>query len=599
MRALARFLHRSATALRWAGLALLLVGLAGCGSTPPYTLGPIQTRDPDRAPIPRPASVSENMYWDRIELSLLYQVQKPLNLNWTARKVGRALGVAEADEADNVNVMDEPPHSSWYTRRHYYRRMSPADLARGPNTQDTTGAAAGPDPSGTWTVTSGKFEGASRGFVVEDARGDTYLLKLDGIDYPELASSAEVISTKIFYAAGYFVPQNTIAYLDPENLTIDAAAEVRAGNGTRPMTRRDIQAMLDGSPRRADGSVRVLASKYVDGRPIGPFNFLGTRSDDPNDRVRHEERRELRGLRVISSWLNDADRRAANTLNVYTDAGYIKHYLLDMGSTLGANASGIHQPIHGQAYMIDQRIIPKALLRLGTFRFPWWHVDPTPRYPSVGYFRAEVFRPGAWVPTYPNPAFEKMTRRDAFWGAKIVMAFRDADLRAIVATAHLSNPDAEAYLLRVLRERRDAIGRYWFARINPLDRFRIHEAPVATRRTDTPASQAAFALRFDDLAVTGGLVDATDRRYTARWFHNGDALGSLQTTDRPALPLAAEGHPIGRHLDACNATTPDARVVRADLRTHGRPGADESPITRVYVHVPANGTPRVVGLERH
>jgi hypothetical protein len=150
-----------------------------------------------------------------------------------------------------------------------------------------------------------------------------------------------------------------------------------------------------------------------------------------------------------------------------------------MGSTLGANASSPHKPIHGQAYILDQRKIPQALVSLGAYRFPWWYYDPTPKYKAVGYFRADVLKPGDWVMSYPNPAHEKMTRRDAYWGAKIVMSFSDAALRRIVETGDISNPEAEDYLVQTLMERRDKIGRYWFDRINPLDRFEVQEAPVA------------------------------------------------------------------------------------------------------------------------
>jgi len=46
---------------------------------------------------------------------------------------------------------------------------------------------------------------------------------------------------------------------------------------------------------------------------------------------------------------------------------------------------------------------------------------------------------------------------------------------------------------RVLRERRDQVGREWFAKVNPLDRFRIEQGTV---------------LAFDDLAVLGKLAGA-------------------------------------------------------------------------------------------
>jgi len=584
-------------------LPLLLLGVAvvfaaGCASTTPYTLGPVKTEDPDRAPVEKPEVIIENQYWDRVDLSVFHQLEKPLNLNWVGRGVGKALGVADADEADNVNVLDEPPNSSWWQRRHFYDAMSQRALAIGPNDRDTTGVMAGPDTSGAWTVTDGKFEGAARGFQIEDPRGDRYLIKLDGPDWPEQTSSAEVISTKIFHAAGYNVPQNTITYFRPGQLEIGEDAHIQEGNAERPMRASDLEELLAPYARRGpDGTIRGMASKFVDGQPLGPFEFRGTRDDDPNDRVRHEQRRELRGLRVIGSWLNDADRRAANTLAVYTDARYVKHYLLDMGSTLGANASSPHKPVHGQAYIIDQRKITQALFALGAYRFPWWDYDPTPRYPAVGYFRADVFKPGEWVPSYPNPAYEKATRRDAFWGAKIVTSFSDADIAAIVETAQITNPEAEAHLERVLRERRDKIGRYWFDEINPLDRFAVRSEAVSTRGSS--GAGTGLVLAFDDLAVQTGLAAAGDARYRASFYHDDDRLGPTQMVGSPAVPLRLADATLAERLTTRGATDDRDRVVRVDLQTV-REGAAPSRVTRVYVHLPqsAASSARVVGIER-
>jgi len=577
-----------------AGL-LAAVAAGGCGSTKPYTLDPIQTRDPDDRPTPRPEETAESMYWDRVDMSLFHQLEKPLNLNWTGRKLGRALGLATADEADNVNVLDEPPNSSWWKRRHFYDPMSPRELAIGPNERDTTGMEAGPAQNGTWTVTGGKFQGASRGFQIKDPRGDRYLIKLDGPNWPELTTSAEVISTKIFYGAGYHVPQNTVTYFSPDQLRIADDAMVAGDKGPRPMTRDDLQALLKPYDRGPSGKIRGLASKFVKGDPLGPIYFQGTRDGDANDRVRHEQRRELRGLRVIGSWLNDADRRHANTLAAYTDERYVKHYLLDMGSTLGANATRPHTPIYGQAYLIDQRMITKALFSFGAFRFPWWDYDPTPAYTAVGYFRADVFKPGEWVPTYPNPAFEKLTERDGYWGAKIVMSFSDEDLRAIVETAQISNPDAEAYLLDVLQKRRDKIGRYWFDKVNPLDRFSVTEpSPVAAERS-SPSSSPPI-LQFEDLSVVGDLEPAGTRSYSYRMFLDDELVGAVQTTEETQLPLTVNGTPLGAVLNDRGRSAPDQRVVRIDLRTWQEESASDP--TRVYVHVPSSGTPRVVGLER-
>jgi len=580
------------------GAGVLLMGLlGGCGSTKPYTLGPVKTTDPDTQPTPRPEETAESMYWDRVDMTVFHQLEKPLNLNW----MGRTLGLAGADQADNVNVMDEPPNSSWWKRRHFYDEMSPRELAIGPNEQDTTGVAAGPAQTGAWTVTGGKSQGASRGFQIKDPHGDRYLIKLDGTEWPELASSAEVISTKIFYGAGYHVPQNTITSFSLNQLEIGEDATIRKGGGEQPMTREDLESLLEPYDRGPDGQIRGLASKFLAGDLLGPIYFRGTRDGDENDRVRHEQRRELRGLRVLSAWLNDADRRHANTMAVYTDERYVKHYLLDMGSTLGANASGVHRPIYGQAYLIDHRKILKALPLLGAYPFPWWDYAFTTPYKAVGYFPADVFEPGEWVPTYPNPAFEKLTERDGYWGAKLVMSFSDEDLEAIVETARISNPDAEAHLVDVLQRRRDKIGRYWFDKVNPLDRFSVampSEAPVAEERSAGSAGVAdgPSVLEFEDLAVTGDLESAAARRYTYRMHLDGDPIGTTRTTEETQLPLTVEDTALGAVLDERGRSAPEERVVRIDLRT--RQDETGSDPTRVYVHVPSEEPPRVVGLER-
>lgn len=581
------------------GLLLLVIGLvawlaAGCASSQPYTLGPIKTEDPDRAPIPLPAETEENFYWDRVDLTFVYQLEKPLDLNWMGRQAGRALGVAEKRPPDNVNELGEVPNSSWFTRRIFYRDMAPGELARGPN---TTG---GPDTSRTITVTGGKFEGAGSGFVVRDARGIRYLIKLDGPYFQELASGAEAIATKIFWAAGYYVPENYITYFDPDRLVVGEGAEVDVDGERRPMTREDLEAMLAPIPRTADGRARALASKYIDGRPVGPWDFRGTRRDDLNDRVRHEHRRELRGMRVISAWLNDADRRMANTLSVYTDEQHLKHYLIDFGSTLGANGGSPHWPIHGQAYLIDPRYMALSTMALGLYEPPWARTERTMPFLSIGYFRADDYHPGRWVPTYPNPAFEKMTLEDAYWGAKIVMSFSDEDLEAIVETAQYSDPEAAAYLLRVLKERRDATGRYWFARINPLDRFRVEPASEQPTVASSAPAKGAQILRFDDLAVTSGLEPAEEASYAYRIYHGREFLAEGRA-DEPAVPLALSGgEGLATYLAREGATDPEDRVFRVELRTH-RSAKGLSKATSVYVYAPPgeeNALPRVVGIER-
>jgi hypothetical protein len=59
------------------------------------------------------------------------------------------------------------------------------------------------------------------GFLIEDSAGAKYLLKFDPPAYPELASGADVVVSKFFYALGYHVPENYIVRFDRDRLIVD------------------------------------------------------------------------------------------------------------------------------------------------------------------------------------------------------------------------------------------------------------------------------------------------------------------------------------------------------------------------------------------
>lgn len=560
----------------------------GCGSSRKFTLAPIKTFDPDNATIPKPKELEENQIWDIMDMTFFYQIEKLLDLNWTLRKAGKLLHIAPRRQADNVNALDEVPNSSWYTNRHFHQPMSLEELARGPNITE------GPDQSGLWIITSGKFEGGTPGFFIKDAKGDEYILKFDAAKYQEMGSSAEVISTKILYACGYNVPQNTIVYFDPKILQVGTTAKIRDRGIKRPMKPADVENMLKNIPRRKDGKIRALASKLLSGF-VGIWSYKGTRKDDPNDRVHHEHRRELRGLRIISSWLNDADRRAANTLAIYTEEEgkkFIKHYLLDMGSTLGSNNLIPHAPKYGNEYLVDPRTIGLSLIALGLYVKPWefeqGHLNPN--YPSVGYFESRLFDPGRWVPTYPNPAFENCTLRDAYWGAKIVMSFSEDDIRAIVETAKMSDPMAKEYIIKTLIERRDKIGRYWFSRMNPLDKFRF----------ESNHKKGQITLNFNDLAVDGNLNSARESKYVYTLLYKKNEIHKQAIVDEPSIPITENGK---GYLDEILTKTngivrEEDKIFSVKIQTQREKG-DLSKAVEVYFYYPgSSGKPRVVGIVR-
>ncbi|MFQ5825315.1 MAG: hypothetical protein ACE5JB_14835 [bacterium] len=575
-------------ALKIITLTFVICNLFGCVSNRKFSLAPIKTFDPDNATIPEPKEREENQIWDILDMTFFYQIEKLLDLNWTLRKAGKIIQVAKGRQADNVNVLDEVPNSSWYTNRHFLHPMNLKELARGPNVTE------GPAQSGPWVIIGGKFKGGTPGFTIKDLKDNIYVLKFDAPQYQEMGSSAEVISTKILYACGYNIPQNTIEYFDPRILKVGETAKFKERGFKRPMTQDDLESMLRNIPRRVDGKIRALASKLLS-KTVGVWNYKGTRRNDPNDRVAHEHRRELRGLRVISSWLNDADRRAANTLAVYTEENgkkFIKHYLIDMGSTLGSNNIIPHAPKYGNEYLVDPRTIGLSFVVLGLYVKPWefetGHLNP--RYPSVGYFESEIFDPGRWVPTYPNPAFENCTLRDAYWGAKIVMSFRDEDIRAIVETAKMSNPEAKEYLIKSLIERRDKIGRYWFSRLNPLDKFRFERN-----------KKGELTLNFNDLVVAGNLNTAVESKYVYTISYKKKGSHRQAVAEEAAIPISRSGEGfLDEILTSTNGIAKEKdKIFSVEIQTQRGTGS-LSKAVEVYFYYPGNSAkPRIVGLVRN
>ncbi len=525
--------------LFWAGAALVVHP----GTAPPqgpapvfYPDDPLQV-DPDRLdmppPVPRPISEFYNFLISFLALPGEYG--------------GPAL---------NVNTLGEVPNSSWYTTRHYWHPMTLAELKRGPN---TTG---GPSKEGPWRVVSIKEEGKSVGMQIVDARGDRYLLKFDPPGYQELATGAEVVVTKFLYALGYNVPENYVVRFRAERLQPTGGE----GEEEEGVEWEDLRELLAKVPTYPDGTYRAMASLFIEGEPIGPFLFYDMRPDDANDIFPHEGRRELRGLRVFAAWLNHYDIRSKNTFDVVVEEEgrtFVRHYLLDFGTSLGGSPLGPRLKWTGHEHTMD---ITALLARyVGD-----WLVDPAwedityPAYPSVGHFGAAHFDPEAWVPMQQNPAFARMDARDAFWAAKQVMHFSNEDIRAIVSTGEYSNPEAEAYLAEVLIERRNRIGEAYLHLGGGLDRFRV----------------AGDLLTFADLPVQYGLVEE-NRKRMVRWrtFRPGAGLTgdvvATYVTASEALPIPASG----------------AAFLAATIHT---PGYGH---TRVYLHREGEGR-EVVGVER-
>jgi hypothetical protein len=483
----------------------------------------------------------------------------------------RGVGDHAWRHARDVNSMDEVPDSSWFTNRIGVRPMSIAEIARGPD------HSPGPAP-GRLTVVAGKSDGVTPGFQVRDSGGQRYFVKFDPPANPELSSAAEIIATKIFHALGYYVPENHIATARREDFTIGDGATIKGPDGKkRPFTPQDLDQVLQRAARQDDGSYRFLASLALEGAPVGPFRYNGTRPDDPNDNVPHEHRRELRGLRVFAAWLNDVDAKPGNSLDTLVHEGghtIVRHNLLDFGSTLG---SGGTEPMgwrDGYEYAFDKRAAMLALASLGLYVPPWQRIR-YPQLPSVGRIEADHFRPERWKPTLPNPAFQNARPDDTFWAARLVMAFTDEAIRSVVETARLSDPQAAAYLTRVLIRRRDAIGRTWLTDVNPVVQPSVTDAGVMSFRN--AATDAGVATEPAEYEVNWAIYDNTTGVTTS--------IGHAERCARRECALPTD-------------VTAGTQYLRAEIRTiHPAYPAWRTPV-RVFFRRDHDNSWTAVGLER-
>jgi len=432
------------------------------------------------------------------------------------------LMVGAPKQAANVNALDEVPDSSWFTNRHALRPMTVQQLIQGPNRELPPDFSSG-------TITKAKMDGVTPGLLVTDRNGRDYIIKFDNKDYPELQSGAEVISTKILFAAGYNVPENYISYMDPTKLVITEGMEVGDGKSKHHLTRDELTKMLHNVARRDDGQYRVLASRILEGTSKGPFAYVGLRKDDPNDLIPHEHRRELRGLRVIASWINHWDVKEGNTLDMYVEENgrkFLRHHLIDFGSSLGGGRAPMEY-FHGREYAFDAGTMMKELFTLGLYVTPDEKNAPLV-YPQVGIFSAEDFNPGDWIPSFHVMPFDNMTREDAYWATRIILSFTEDQLLQIVKTAEFTDPKVTDYVYRVLLERRRLIAKHWLSGINPIGKFAV------------AATSDGFELRFDDFMTAEDLAGPTEYRYEV--ISLGAAGSTTGHTDKkitavPRIPL--------------------------------------------------------------
>ncbi len=365
--------------------ALAAVLLAGCHE---------RSADLNRAALlrPPPPSTRESKFELQFKAAVLYPARDILLLDplWRVLCGGPARNADEAGGVAPGSFLDELPS-----------QLSPEQVA--------LPAGNPPPPLPPFAIRKVRDTGRAPSFVGMDAHGRTFLFKLDDPAYPELATGATIIGSRVLAALGYRVPAEFLVVI----------------SGT-------------GDPR-FDGR-RATASLFIDGA-AGALSFDWFRW-----------RRELRGLRLASAWLNDTDRVSSNTL-VAVDGDRVRMYLIDFDSCLGSWQGRPKEDWRGWRHEWDIGAAIGIAATLGI-----WQPQPHPPAPIVspaaGRLDSARFAPLRWRTQAPNNAFEHMDAADGRWICARIAALSRAHIQAIVAAAQFTRSEDSHAIVEYLWRRR-------------------------------------------------------------------------------------------------------------------------------------------------
>jgi hypothetical protein len=543
-------------------LALLTIGLLGCTSAARFPLREPMSRDADLLAVavpcrsqptnkdPHHVSCAPRMYespivWDGAD-------------NIVFRPLSEAFAFQSSGESVNVNSLDEVPDSSWFANRP-------------PSDQETNLSACDPaqllDPQsaadGTWVIDKGKSDGSSPGFRLTIPGKGKYMFKGEPTDQPERPSAASVVGAAVYHLAGYNTSCEQIVYFKPSLLKLLPGLRTGANFGDdKALDQKALDKILADSPKRG-GLVRMQASAWIPGYLIGPFRYQGTRGDDPSDVVAHEDRRELRGGRLLAAWIDHFDARQQNSMDAWlatqgkdgdTSPGHVVHYYLDTSDCLGSewDWNEISRRL-GYSYILDWGDIGADFVTLGIPTRPWDRVKHVPGHHIFGYFDVANFEPDKWKNEYPNPAFSRMTERDGAWMARILAGFTPQRVEALAKMADFTDPGNTSYLANVLEGRLERILDRYLTRLSPIADVHVEGADqlcgvdwaekrgvreaARFRYSAQSSTGAELAVSVRDGAVVcmtlphvardGGSPDDAAERYVGVVIHDGVARGSL------------------------------------------------------------------------
>jgi hypothetical protein len=481
------------------------------------------------------------------------------------RPLSEALAIDHHGEAVNVNSLDEVPDSAWFTNRLGVHPITLQQLRLGacsPSSLLHPESAA----DGSWIIDKGKSNGSSPGFRVNIGGKAKYMFKSDSGGQPERPSAASIIGAAAYHAVGFYSSCEQVVYFKPSLLKLMPGLRTQANfSPPKSFDQKALDDLLKDTPWRGE-LVRFQASAWLPGSLIGPFQYTGTRSDDPNDVIAHDDRRELRGGRLLAAWLDHFDAREQNTMDTWISdrkdepdgsPGHVVHYYLDTSDCLGSEWAwdAISRRL-GYSYVVDWGDTAADFVTLGIPTRPWDRVRREPGREIFGYFNAKDFVADQWKNEYPNAAFSRMTERDGAWMARILARFTPEMVVTLAEMGQFTDPGHTSYLASVLEGRLQKILERYLTRLSPIGDVRVEgsdqvcgvDLAEARRLRETSAfAYVAYAARpargtplavsrreggvvcvtVPHLASDGGAPDDAPQRYFGVAIADGVARGPL------------------------------------------------------------------------
>jgi hypothetical protein len=433
-----------------------------------------------------------------------------------------ALSPVDPPEALDVNSLDEVPASSWF--------LPPRQLSE--ILADREADFPGPPVLPFTLLDESPVVSPGGALVVRDARGARYELLRDSARRPELLTGAAAVGSRFLRALGQRTPDVWVLPLaskDAISATPPAAPVVAGEEPPPPLTPEQIIArearielFFDGAPRLPDGGIRVSATRFPNGIDVGITPDFGTRGDDDNDRIAHNDRRTLRALSVYGSLLAFDGFGVRRTRDVYVGPrgkGHLLHYVVRMEQSLGATSVvDPLPPYHPLAGRRGDGTLANLLL-LG------FAPAPRPRatqrtFLSLGSM-GPLANPEGMNTSVPYGPFVRLSRTDGYWAAKRIASVLEtpSTLVKIVEAADFSDHKASEELLFLLRLRARQVVGYWMHQVTPIELLATEDRRIVLR----------------DEAIFGGYAPANEIHYELTYLDTeGRVLSStkkLQATD--------------------------------------------------------------------